>query len=1076
MSTTTQILFNSPALHALKRDQLLKLCKIHSLKANGKNVELVERLKEHAKTLPCDNPLSVAARSERPMEEDDEDGTRGRPSEQWEMVMDTIQESRESSGSRSSTLRSTNSSTSHTIVGEFGTGGGSKSSSLNTSIKALASSLGLKRPNTSTNTQAKSNLGLPTDAAPSYTFPNHRNTNILNKLSSKTQNDYLATHSIPYSSLAEPDRMPQTDHFTLSIPDPDPIAPSTDPDQTPPTNHLPGHPLHPGLPAPQNARLSLDLTPRSENGGPSTTIRLVGAGSSYPLNTKGKGEGEVMETPKLMPFETAFDLVVGTPFGGGVSVWPASPTAERVGGGIYPSLAGERVGNSRDTYGGKDEGEDVEMPGAFTAPRFTLPTPTTHAPKPPSPEPFIFGSTLPQNNISNAQFSDAAASVLGEMNKRLREAGVEAVGMDILERRGSLGGTTRKVAGVGGRGGGGSGGKVGAMFEKMHEEAFGKMEGIDTHYAARRAGPAKEEGAASVVGKKRKSDAMGIGKGLPKSVGVGVRVNGTRTISNGVRKRMGPASFVDEGEGVEEDGADAESSMRHSKRPRFEKGRRVSIAPLPTPHSQEREGEMNAEEREREAKRLLKEREAIKRKLEMNKKRRRSSMGRPSLGGKGLAGVSQKAKGQAPTSKFGFLSSAAKSLVKSVWNKGTGAGSSKGGTKPTPKPAAPPVPKKTVVDARPSASSASGSVNKAGLAATNRNRIASASTSSRSGNVSMLKPSSSTTTRIRSPLPSFGGGSTSSRAGSTLIPSSRSGTGTGGSRFGTRSSSMTSGVSSMGARSKVSSVAGGVSSLGTRGSSASVNNAASAVGSIGIKRTGSAATGLNTSVRSRASASVSSRLLAPTASSLAKAQTGGPVPPPKKSPALSAVSENQASGSSKPALGQITNSPTVHQPESPRAVKIFSHPLSPSTQDENPSLRAAAAALAPARKPLVATAKAKVLLPTRKPRISRSKVIAKLASQRVGSSAMSGGGKVRSSMGVGMGMDGRKRQGFGGAKMGRGSAVADSAVHMSAKKRMRQSEYARRRSRAPTSDLPVPAPVPVDGPSDSGAMYVDAKL
>jgi len=89
---------------------------------------------------------------------------------------------------------------------------------------------------------------------------------------------------------------------------------------------------------------------------------------------------------------------------------------------------------------------------------------------------------------------------------------------------------------------------------------------------------------------------------------------------------------------------------------------------------------------------------------------------------------------------------------------------------------------------------------------------------------------------------------------------------------------------------------------------------------------------------------------------------------------------------------------------------------------------------------------------------------------------MSGGGKVRSSMGVGMSMDAGKRPGFGGTKMGRGSAVADGAVHMSAKKRMRQSEYARRRSRAPTSGLPVPAPVPVDGPSHSGAMEVDGEL
>ena len=43
MATTTQILFNSPALHSLKRDQLVKLCKIHSIKANGKNSDLIDR-------------------------------------------------------------------------------------------------------------------------------------------------------------------------------------------------------------------------------------------------------------------------------------------------------------------------------------------------------------------------------------------------------------------------------------------------------------------------------------------------------------------------------------------------------------------------------------------------------------------------------------------------------------------------------------------------------------------------------------------------------------------------------------------------------------------------------------------------------------------------------------------------------------------------------------------------------------------------------------------------------------------------------------------------------------------------
>lgn len=126
MATTTQILFNSPALSSLKRDQLVKLCKIHSIKANGKNIELVDKLKEHAKTLEQDDPLSIAAgygaaETETGEESQDEQAGEGqenaemtdshraqlsRPSEQWEIVMDTIDEGEEGPGSRSSTLRS----------------------------------------------------------------------------------------------------------------------------------------------------------------------------------------------------------------------------------------------------------------------------------------------------------------------------------------------------------------------------------------------------------------------------------------------------------------------------------------------------------------------------------------------------------------------------------------------------------------------------------------------------------------------------------------------------------------------------------------------------------------------------------------------------------------------------------------------------------------------------------------------------------------------------------------------------------------------------------------------------------
>lgn len=121
MATTTQILFNSPALHSLKRDQLVKLCKTHSIKANGKTVDLISRLKEHAQTLPKESPLSIAARSEEMNVDDADDlgdtdmSSRAlnfpRPSEQWE-IMDTINETEESSSQGSLATRN----------GEFGTG------------------------------------------------------------------------------------------------------------------------------------------------------------------------------------------------------------------------------------------------------------------------------------------------------------------------------------------------------------------------------------------------------------------------------------------------------------------------------------------------------------------------------------------------------------------------------------------------------------------------------------------------------------------------------------------------------------------------------------------------------------------------------------------------------------------------------------------------------------------------------------------------------------------------------------------------------------------------------------------
>ena len=115
MSETTQILFNSPALHSLKRDQLVKLCKIHSIKASGKNVDLIQKLRDHASTLPPDDPLRVAVHT------DSQDGLK-RPSDQWEIVMEDIPEVPEPSRTTLSSLRSVASN----APDEFGTGGGSK--------------------------------------------------------------------------------------------------------------------------------------------------------------------------------------------------------------------------------------------------------------------------------------------------------------------------------------------------------------------------------------------------------------------------------------------------------------------------------------------------------------------------------------------------------------------------------------------------------------------------------------------------------------------------------------------------------------------------------------------------------------------------------------------------------------------------------------------------------------------------------------------------------------------------------------------------------------------------------------
>ncbi|KAJ7594267.1 hypothetical protein C8J56DRAFT_926329 [Mycena floridula] len=900
---TSQILFNSPALHSLKRDQLVKLCKIHSIKASGKNVDLIQKLKQHAQTLPKDSPLSVAARSEDTDDAMDVDSDEieadkeneaaeenmfqmPRPSEQWEVVMETINEMEESSSQ--STLSSR--------PGEFGTGS-SKGGTVSSSIKALASSLGLKR-----STSSKSILSSVTSNFPVPPLP---------------KRDELLQYSAPYSSIPIPDpaSAPQTDHFTFAATSD--LLKKFDFNDTQDAAPLPGHALRPGIPAPVDARLSLGLTPATPKGksksGPTTTLRLV---SNPTSNMIPEPRSTEPSTPQLKPFHTTFDLILGSP-SHAMTSWPPEDSTKR---NLYPALP--------------------ESPSR-AAPSLSLPQQS---------DVFIFGSPNPKHRVSDIQFRSAATSVLEEMNKRLQSEGIEGIGSNIIDSLrtnntpASPTGRTIKPLPKTGRQGLG----VKEKFERMHEEQFSKMESIVSRKGAGSASSKSQVMKEDIkIGMKRKSNVLGDTEGNPRRpLGLGRPAAAeTRVISNGRRKAAKiPGAFGDDDEEEEEEDDD-EAQDRAGKKPRVEF--------------------KDAEDTGQTLDATQREREAMRRKLEMNKARRRSSAGRPSLARTSLL---QKPKPEAKPSRFGFISTAAKSIVRGVW----------GSRKPSG-PVAPPseVPKLV----KPIAVKSMGPPE-------NKKATISSLNSAKPGNSSLRPPSSrldgtmnsTASSRSRSPIPSFN---------STTRPSS------------TRTSTMDTKRSSLMTR--------GIGQMGTRTSSGT----SSAVSSMGAR------TSLATTAEgSRKSSTSSSRLLAPTASSLAKTgQKGGP----SKGKPLESVLE-------------------------PRP--IFSKPLVVPLGSGIPSpIRTAqTVTIAPVSEDNAAPTRQRTM--GRKPRISRSKVIAKLASQRAASGprpsiGTNGAGKIRSSMGA----NAAQRKSF--------ASAGGSGLLMSAKKRARQSEYSRRKSRGPGVPMDV---------------------
>ncbi|KAJ7093921.1 hypothetical protein B0H15DRAFT_831238 [Mycena belliarum] len=923
MSTTTQILFNSPALHSLKRDQLVKLCKIHSIKANGKNVDLVERLKSHAQSLPRDSPLSVAFRSEQegaPETGDEEDAEEGvqedkvsmpRPSSQWELVMDSIIEEVEESSSQG-TLSSLKSGS--TLAGEFGTGSSKSTTTVTSSIRALATSLGLKRHATGRSVNLTASSKASSSLISSFPLPPSR----------PDSTDDLRKYSTPYDALPPPSLEDlQTDHFTFDTTDPATVAANLNP--TLGTAPLPGHKLRPGIPAPANARLSLGVAPRTPSKqGPTTTIRLVSFGGTAAPIASMPPPGD---TPNLKPFKTAFDLDLGSPSAAlafPVSLYPALPASPPMDDAARRmSLEASMTADESMAVLGEED-EDVPMPGAFAF---------GGAPATPKSglvaQPFVFGSPSPQPSAFSFTVAspDAtakaklAAEVLEELNRRVfGEGGAPLAPAPAREIRPL--GSAKKASGGGGA----------SRFDRAHAQVFAQMESI-------------VDVAAKKEGLKRKSSA------------------------GSVRER------------VEEQG--------RGKRVRVDESGKASA------------GSEEAEKDKKKLDRTEAEKEAVRRKLEASRARRRSSAAaggpRRASGRVSGAGVLLNPKPKPTRGRFGFFAGAAK-LVSGVW-----------GSKKAPIPA-PLAPARASSSAVPKpGSSAAGAKPPMGLGRmapppvpTTVNASASSKGGLRAPSVrSAVSTRSTAMGRARSPIPpSFApspAGTASSKATAASSARTRNSSIAGGSSVGTRNSSI-AGASSIGTR--TSSAAG---SMGTRASSLRV-------GSLGTRDSVSSGSSLTAdSARARPV----SRLLAPTASSLAK-MSG--------SPSLASVSEKQDAG----VLGAITNSAGA----------------GPSGVD---SVKGA----------IKAGGKARLLpaAPGRKPRISRSRVIAKLASQRVasGSSMVSvasgasarkslGGGRARSSLGVKA-----QRGSLGGIKnMGMGMGGA-----LDAKKRARQSEYyARRKSRA----------------------------
>ncbi|KIO26669.1 hypothetical protein M407DRAFT_24108 [Tulasnella calospora MUT 4182] len=642
--SSNEILFNSAALHSLKRAQLVKICKRHGLKASGKNAELIQRLEEYAKNLSDDSAIPGAfdvPTSDAPGDDDDEEnededdnastttktpsrnlGTVStRPSEPWSVLDEDDEPKGLFPTVNSQQTGKTTIAITTTGLAEFGTETQPepKSSSVGSSLRAFATSL--KRVATigsSSSLKSKSS-------------------------SQDVQNPEPAPTSAPARSSPSPSPEPPVPQPTTYCPDPS-LA--------------------------------------------SSTIRLIPSSSSTNLLSKA-GESTSSDSGTKNDTSDSNEFMVPTKFDDDSSCdedFGTEDPSQKRKSSLYPELpefaritAAASAANLLPGGFPSVGFSNFSFAAAPTSPTTDdQPAPTTGAPVPPG---------VPNTTM--------AASIMEEMN---RQMGIDpnssaAIGFGIFEKKPTLPSTTIAPP------------KGEERFNKAHDGLFDKMDSIANHYAARR-NPSKARKpvsrnsttskprsslSATPSAAKRRSKANEAGKRASRSslvvanekrlfspppAGSSVPQDDVPMEADETDESFAHVGFVTGGDGKKrvticspED--DEEDDKDQAMPGGFFDGPSTSKPATPRPSKQVK---------------VVNATPAEKRKLNQAKAKRRSSAARASMGRAsivGAAAVKQVAPQPAKTGgKFGFLKSGAK-LVKSLW------AGSKATTAAKPAPVAP---------------------------------------------------------------------------------------------------------------------------------------------------------------------------------------------------------------------------------------------------------------------------------------------------------------------------------------------------------------------------------------------------